>query len=162
MNMKNLLRLSALLLLLVAARTHAQDADHSKFASVDIHSNAVCGMCETTIETEMLYVKGVQAVKVDLNTNIIHVEYRAKKTDPDKLRQAVAKLGYMADDIMPDAEARKALPDCCQAEGCGLPHDKKDHGAVPESRVPATAPAETLPVTPATPEAPVAPPAPER
>lgn len=162
MNMKNLFRISALLLLLVAVRSYAQDADHSKFASLDIRSNAVCDMCETTIETEMLYVKGVQAVKVDLDSNIIHVDYKPNKTNPDKLRQAVAKLGYMADDIMPDAEARKALPDCCQAEGCGLPHDKTDHDAVPESRVPDTAPAETLPVAPATPETPVAPPAPER
>ena len=81
--MKNLLKTGAFLLLLVAGRTYAQDADNSKFASVDIHSNAVCDMCQTTIQTEMLYVKGVQAVKVDLETNTIHVDYKANKTDPD-------------------------------------------------------------------------------
>ena len=147
--MKNLLRISALLLLLVGARTYAQDADHSKLGSVDIHSNAVCDMCVTTIQTEMLYVKGVQAVKVNLDANTIHVDYKATKTNPDKLRQAVAKLGYMADDVMPDAAARKALPDCCQAEGCGLPSEKNAEHAAP------------APPTPPTPEEPAAPETPE-
>ena len=151
--MKNLLRTGAFLLLLVAGRTQAQDADHSKFASVDIHSNAVCDMCQTTIQTEMLYVKGVQAVKVNLETNTIHVDYRANKTDPDKLRQAISKLGYMADNVMPNAEARKALPDCCLAEGCGLPGEKKAEAA------PAVPPAPPAPLTVA-PEEPAAPPAP--
>lgn len=147
--MKNLLRISALLLLLVGARTYAQDADHSKYASLDIHSNAVCDMCETTIETEMLYVKGVQAVKVNLDSNTIHVDYKPNKTNPDKLRQAVAKLGYMADDLMPDPEARKALPDCCQAEGCGMPSEKEEEHAAP------------APPTPSAPEEPAAPETPE-
>lgn len=147
-----------LLLMLVAVRTHAQDADHSKFASVDIHSNAVCDMCQTTIQTEMLYVKGVQAVKVNLETNTIHVDYKANKTDPDKLRQAVAKLGYMADNVMPDAAARKALPDCCQAEGCGLPAEKKAEAAPAVLPMPPTA-APQEPVTP--PAAPAEPTEPE-
>ncbi len=147
--MKNLLKTGAFLLLLLAGRTYAQDADNSKFASVDIHSNAVCDMCQTTIQTEMLYVKGVQTVKVDLETNTIHVDYKANKTDPDKLRQAISKLGYMADNVMPDAEARKALPDCCQAEGCGLPGEKKAEAA------PAMPPAPPA----AAPEEPAAPPA---
>lgn len=148
--MKNLMRTSALLLLLVAGRAFAQDGKHGHSTFVDIHSNAVCDMCQATIQTEMLYVKGVQAVKVDLASNTIHVDYKPNKTDPDKLRQAVAKLGYMADDVMPDAEARKKLPDCCQAEGCGLPAGKK-------------ADAEpAAPPTPAAPPASVAPPAPDR
>ena len=122
--MKTLMRTLMLCLLLVATRSHAQDADHSKYASVDIHTNAVCDDCKHTIQTEMLYVKGVQAVTVDLATNTIHVDYKASKTDPDKLRTAVSQLGYMADSLMPDMEARKALPACCQAEGCGMPASK--------------------------------------
>jgi len=148
--MKNRMRTTAFLLLFAAASTYAQDADHGKFASVDIHSNAVCDMCETTIETEMLYVKGVQAVKVDLATNIIHVEYKAKKTNPDELREAVSKLGYLADNLMPDPEARKALPDCCQKEGCGMPGETKGEAAPP------------TPAAPSAPAEPVAPPAPDR
>ena len=147
--MKNLLRTFALLLIFITGRAHAQLEHNSKLASLDIHSNAVCDMCETTIETEMLYVKGVQSVKLNLDSNTIHVDYKPNKTNPDKLRQAVAKLGYMADDVMPDAAARKALPDCCQAEGCGLPSEKKAEHTAPAPPEPA-APQE--PAAPETPE----------
>jgi mercuric ion binding protein len=157
--MKNLLKTGAFLLLLVAGRTQAQEAAQSNFASVDIHSNAVCDMCQTTIQTEMLYVKGVQAVKVDLDSNIIHVEYKASKTDPDKLRQAVAKLGYMADNLMPDPEARKALPECCQKEGCGMPGMKHEAAAPPAPPAPMMdATGEPVaPTAPAEPEEPAEP-----
>ncbi|MGV9011400.1 MAG: heavy-metal-associated domain-containing protein [Flavobacteriales bacterium] len=157
--MKNLLKTGAFLLLLVAGQTQAQDADHSKLTSVDIHTNAVCDMCQTTIQTEMLYVKGVQAVNVDLEANIIHVDYKANKTDPDKLREAVAKLGYMADNLMPDPEARKALPDCCQKEGCGMPGMHKEEAAPVTAPAPTTAaPEESLaPTAPAAPAEPVEP-----
>jgi copper chaperone CopZ len=123
--MKTLMRTLMMCLLLVATRSHAQDADSSKFASVDIHTNAVCDDCQHRIQTEMLYVKGVQAVHVDLATNTIHVDYKANKTDPDKLRTAVTEIGYMADNLPPDPKARKALPDCCQSAHCDMPGSKK-------------------------------------
>jgi len=136
--MKNTLKTILLMLLLLAIpRLYAQHPEHGKFASLDIRSNAVCDMCVTTIESEMLYVKGVQKVRVDVDANIIHVDYRANRTDPDKLRKAISDLGYMADDVPPDPEARKALPDCCQDEGCGLPAEK--HQGAPG--VPTHAPA---------------------
>lgn len=123
--MKTLMRTLMMCLLLVATRSHAQDTDHSKYASVDIHTNAVCDDCQHRIQTEMLYVKGVQAVTVDLATNTIHVDYKANKTDPDKLRTAVTQIGYMADNMPPDPKARKALPDCCQSAHCDMPGSKK-------------------------------------
>ena len=146
--MKNLLRTFALLLIFITGRAHAQHDHNSKLASVDIHSNAVCSMCETTIETEMLYVKGVQSVKLNLDSNLIHVDYKPNKTNPDKLRQAVSKLGYMADDVTPDPEARKALPDCCQAEGCGMPGEKKMEHPTPVPPVPPTPEEPAAPETP--------------
>ena len=111
--MKKLIKGITFLLLAVTGPVQAQD-DHSKFASVDIHTNAVCDDCKHRLETEMLYAKGVQAVKVDLDKETIHVDYKAKKTDPAKLREAVSKIGYLADDVQPDSTARAALPACCQ------------------------------------------------
>lgn len=92
--------------------------------SVDIKSNAVCGMCKKTIETELLYEKGVKSVSLDLASSVIHVDYDTKKTEPAKIRQAVAKLGYAADDVAPDMKARENLPACCRTEGCGMPAEK--------------------------------------
>jgi copper chaperone CopZ len=111
-------KLLLLLLLLPAFAVHAQS---KKTEIVEIRTSAVCDMCIVTIEGEMIYEKGVKKVKLDLATNVISVEYDPRKTDPDALRNAVAKLGYYADDIPGDPSAFAALPDCCQKEGCGKP-----------------------------------------
>lgn len=113
--MRTLLLIIALFTgLLVSAQDHTP-------TTLDIHTNAVCDMCRKTIEGELIYEKGVKAVHLDLTANVIHVDYDPKRTDPDKLRRAVTELGYMADGLEPDLKARKALPECCQKEGCGLP-----------------------------------------
>ncbi len=105
-------------LLFSASLLVAQD---KKTTSLDIHTSTVCDMCEATIKDNMIYEKGVKSVSVDLATNTIHLEYDAKKTDPQALRVAVTKLGYYADDLPGDEKAFKKLPACCQKEGCGKP-----------------------------------------
>ncbi len=105
--------------LFLGARLSGQD---QKLAHIDVRTNAVCDMCVRTIETEMLYEKGVKEVHVDLEANMIHVSVDPKKTDVQKVRTAISKLGYSADDLGPDMAAREKLPDCCKKEGCGLPH----------------------------------------
>lgn len=125
--MKNILKATIMMLVLLGGTARAQ----GKLAQLDIHTNAVCNDCKHRIETEVLYEKGVQKVTVDLDKEIIHVEYKAKKTDPDKLRQAVSKIGYLADDVQPDAKARAALPSCCQMT-------REEHDAAP---VPSPTPA---------------------
>lgn len=115
-----------LCLLLVSSWTFAQDAteaEHAikKRAHLEIRTSTVCDMCEKTIEENLIYEKGVKKVVVDLERSLIHVEYDPRKNDPDGLRNAVAGMGYMADDIPGDEAAFKKLPLCCQKEGCGKP-----------------------------------------
>jgi periplasmic mercuric ion binding protein len=107
------------LLMTVTLGTSAQ-ADKG-LAELSIKTNAVCDMCVKTIETELLYEKGVKAVKVDLAQNIIHVTADGKKTDVENVRKAIAKLGYAADEVLPN------IPDCCKKEGCGLPVNPEEH-----------------------------------
>jgi copper chaperone CopZ len=95
--------------------------DKKELAQLDIRTSTVCDMCEATIEENLIYEKGVRSVSVDLATNSIHVEYDARKTDPDAIRVAVTKLGYYADDLPGDEAAFRNLPECCQKEGCGKP-----------------------------------------
>jgi copper chaperone CopZ len=90
-------------------------------ASIDVKSTTICDMCEKTIETELIYEKGVKKVEVDLEKAIVHVEYDAKKTSPAAIRTAITKLGYQADDLPADEAAWKKLPACCKNEGCGKP-----------------------------------------
>ncbi len=117
--MKNKMKTLTVLLLLFAMRIQAQAVEDPKFAHLDIHSNTVCETCKKTIESEMIYVKGVHAVTVDPEAQVIHVEYKAKKTDPDKLRLALTKIGYDADDLKADPKARSGLPMCCRPEAGG-------------------------------------------
>ena len=119
--MKQLLAIS-----LIALSTIAMGQDKKKTTSLEIRTSTVCDMCEKTIEENMIYEKGVKSVDVDLAASIIHLEYDARKTDPQALRTAVTKLGYSADDMPGDQVAFKKLPDCCQKEGCGQPTEKKE------------------------------------
>ena len=114
--MKNLCLLAVLL-----AGSTARTQDTKGTDTLLIHTNAVCDMCEKTIETELVYERGVKAVDVDLERNTILVSIDPKKTDREKVRTSVTKLGYSADGIQPDMAAREKLPDCCKKEGCGLP-----------------------------------------
>ena len=99
-------------------------AKGKKTATIAIQSTGICDMCEKTIETELIYEKGVRSVEVDLAASIIHVGYDPKKTSPDQVRTAITKLGYYADDQPGDARAFAKLPACCQKEGCGKPAEK--------------------------------------
>ena len=112
-----------LALALLLTSTQAQDKKSST-VDLDIRTSSVCDMCEKTIEDGLIYEKGVKKVDLDLATNIIHVSYDPKRTDADKLRAAVTKLGYYADDLPGDEKAYHNLPACCQKEGCGKPAEK--------------------------------------
>lgn len=119
MRTKNLL---AMLLLVVGSTALANPGEKQKKSeTVTIKSSTVCGMCETTIESNLIYEKGVQKVEVDLTTSTVLVTYDPRKTDAATVRTALTKLGYAADDQPADAKAFAKLPGCCQKSGCGMP-----------------------------------------
>mgnify|MGYP000936652375 CR=1 FL=1 len=90
-----------------------------KTETVRIQSSTVCDMCETTIEENMIYEKGVKKVEVDLTTASVSITFDPRKTDPAVLRTALTKLGYSADGVVADPAAFSKLPACCEKEGCG-------------------------------------------
>jgi cation transport ATPase len=83
---------------------------------ITIKSSVVCDMCKERVENDMAFEKGVKAVSVNLKTKEVTVTYRADKTDPDKLRKAVSKIGYDADDVEADPKAYAKLPACCKKD----------------------------------------------
>jgi copper chaperone CopZ len=87
--------------------------------TIEIKTSAVCEMCKERIERELVFEKGVKQVNVNLQANLITVTYRTDKTSPEKLRAAIAKMGYWADEVPADENGFKKLPQCCQKEGCG-------------------------------------------
>ena len=109
------------MMMLALATLPALAQDKSPLGALDIHTSAVCDMCKTTIDGGLIYEKGVKSADLDLKTNVIHVTYNASKTDPQKIRTAVTKLGYAADDMPADPKAFKNLEACCKKGGCEKP-----------------------------------------
>src|SRR5689334_10128806 len=85
-------------------------------AEVKIKTSAVCGTCKKTIEHDLLFEKGIKKVTLDLDSNVVTVVYNPKKTDEEKIRIALTKIGYDADDIPADSASYSKLPDCCKKD----------------------------------------------
>ena len=84
------------------------------YEEVQIQTSAVCGMCEERIEGGITYEKGVKKVELNNDTKIVTIGFDPRKTNAEKLRTAISKLGYDADDVTADPVAYAKLPACCQ------------------------------------------------
>lgn len=77
-----------------------------------------CKACETCGERFniiLLREKGVQMVQLDEKAMTIKVVFNSKKTSLDKVKTAITKLGYDADDLKADAISYESLDNCCKA-----------------------------------------------
>jgi copper chaperone CopZ len=83
---------------------------------VSIQTNGTCQACKDKIEQGLAYEKGVKDVEYDLATSIVKVTYNAVKTDVEKLRKAINKLGFTADGQEPENGKK---------EGCGQKKEEK-------------------------------------
>ena len=117
-----------ILLALVSLITLGVSAQQTKTATkgvqtVTIQTNGVCQKCADKFKENVPYFKGVKSYNYDMKTAKLTINYDAKKTNPDQLRQEVSKLGYNADNVKADPAARAKLPACCRVEkgksGCG-------------------------------------------
>ena len=85
--------------------------------TVLIMTSAPClemSCCKELIEEEMQFTRGVTAVDLEIETGILTVTFKKKKTDIDKLRKVISSLGYNADDFKANKKAHDNLPSCCQ------------------------------------------------
>ena len=84
--------------------------------TVNILTSASCvGICcKDRIEQEMQFTRGVTAVDLDIDSKVLTVTFKTKKTDADKLRKAISLIGYNADDVKASKKAHDNLPSCCQ------------------------------------------------
>jgi copper chaperone CopZ len=83
---------------------------------VKIKTSAVCQMCKKKIERDLSYEKGVVSSTLDVETKILTVTYNPQKTNPAKIKKAVTKTGYDADDLPAKPKAYKKLPECCKKD----------------------------------------------
>jgi copper chaperone CopZ len=110
--MKNLLKTFVVLMVIITTSCTASDAKKSK--EIKILTSAISKECERRIEHNMKFEKGVKFVDLDLKTKVLTLKYKTNKTNPGKLRLAVSKLGYDADDVRADITAYNKLPTECK------------------------------------------------
>jgi mercuric ion binding protein len=89
-------------------------AQETPAAELKVKTSAVCEMCKTNIEKKLAVETGVKRSSLDLSSKIVTVAYNPNETTPDKVRQAIAKAGYDADDIPANKKAYKKLNACCK------------------------------------------------
>ncbi len=101
--------------ILFTGNVNAQEKK-SKTETIEIKSSVVCGMCKEKIEKELAFEKGVKAIDVDLKSQIITVTFNPKKTNEEKIKVAITKIGYDADDLIAEDKAYNKLPACCKKD----------------------------------------------
>jgi periplasmic mercuric ion binding protein len=116
--MKTLIQSIVILcVMLISSSCSLMSQSAEKHQTIAIQTSAECGMCKKAIEKAMAYERGVKTSDLEVESAVLTVTYDPKKTNPDKIRKAVAKTGYDADDVPADKKAHDNLPNCCQKGG---------------------------------------------
>jgi copper chaperone CopZ len=66
---------------------------------VVFHVSMSCHSCEQKINKNIPYEKGVQDLTVELEKRLVTIKYRTDKTDKDKLKKAIEKLGFTCEEV---------------------------------------------------------------
>ena len=95
--------------------------------TVQIKTSAECvaNCCKDGIEEEMQFTKGVTAVNLDVESQVLTVTFKTKKNSVDNIRKIISNLGYNADDVKANESAHNDLPNCCQSLNFAKPKVKK-------------------------------------
>lgn len=113
--------LTFLVVALMGLTVFAQKAETQ---TITIQTNGTCEHCKKVMMDNVPQWKGVEKCTYDLKTAKVTITYQPQKTSPETLRQGISQLGYDADNVKANAEARAKLPSCCTQpssgrSGCG-------------------------------------------
>jgi mercuric ion binding protein len=95
--------------------------------TVQIITSAECvaNCCKDRIEEEMQFTKGVTAVNLNVESQVLTVTFKTKKNSVENIRKIISSIGYDADDVRANESAHNALPNCCQSLDFSKPKIKK-------------------------------------
>ena len=96
--------------MLVAAPVFSQ----GRISEVEIRTSAQCEMCKESIERFMTFERGVRYAMLDPESKVLTLRFNNRRADIGNLRDAMAGLGYDADDVPGCPEAYAELPACCK------------------------------------------------
>ena len=115
--MKNKILVLAGFFFLIGLSFQTQAQKAKKVATIKIKTSTQCEMCKERLEKAMAYEKGIKSAVLDVPSKVLTVTYKTRKTNPDKIRKAVSKVGYDAYDVPAWKKAYDKLPACCQKGG---------------------------------------------
>ncbi|NOR76550.1 MAG: efflux RND transporter periplasmic adaptor subunit, partial [Draconibacterium sp.] len=72
-----------------------------------------CDMCKDRIETAALSVFGVESANWESESQLLHLNFDAAKTNSDAIQKAVAKVGHDTEKYKAPNEVYNDLPGCC-------------------------------------------------
>jgi copper chaperone CopZ len=104
------------LIVFILAMTFASLAN-AQMDTLVVKTTVLCDECKERIEHDLSFEKGVKSNVVNLDTKEVTVVYNPAKTDPQKIRVAITKIGYGADSLKADEKAFNKLPLCCREPG---------------------------------------------
>jgi copper chaperone CopZ len=73
-----------------------------------------CDMCKETIEARLGHEYGVMSVAVNVRRKTTTVSWLTDRTNLETIKDAIAVIGYDADDVPADEISYKKLPKCCK------------------------------------------------
>ena len=76
-----------------------------------------CETGQTRLEKHLMYTKGIKDIKFSPETSTVRLQFNAKQTNEQKIREAIAKAGYAADDVKSDPKGYAKLDPCCRKDG---------------------------------------------
>ncbi|HNS17444.1 MAG TPA: heavy metal-associated domain-containing protein [Bacteroidales bacterium] len=116
--MKNRLVISMIIIelfMMISGDLYAQKEEKNE--KIIVKTSLQCDMCKERIINDLSFEKGVKDVLVNVEEKTVTVHYNSDKTTPEKIRVAISKIGYDADDVPADPTAYAKLPKCCQKGG---------------------------------------------
>lgn len=75
----------------------------------------MCGTCGPLLQKTLLKIKGIRMYEVNKEKNTIIVYYNGMKTNLQVIKSAISSIGYDADDVLANPEAREELYGCCKS-----------------------------------------------
>lgn len=85
----------------------------TKMEHAMVKVGGVCDMCKNRIETAALSVKGVESAKWESESQMLHLNFNAAKTNSDAIQKAVVKVGHDTEKFKANDGIYKELPGCC-------------------------------------------------
>lgn len=73
-----------------------------------------CESCGGLFEEKLKKEKGIKEIALDVKAMTITVTFNPKKTNLEKIRLAISKMGYDADQVKADPVAYSQLDGCCK------------------------------------------------